>query len=362
MRKLDLAPLTQWITAAALAHPDDLAGHLEQRLALGRRGVRTLLERLQSAQWLVREGTVRHPRWRPGPLRQVVMTYALAGLEEDLPWRHDFAPCFELPAPVRTMVRHAFTELLNNAVDHSGGTQVTVSMRQTPQQLQLLVSDDGCGLFRRIGEHFAIGDPALAMLELAKGRLTSQPARHCGQGLVTICRLADVFDVRANTARFQRRAWGATAWHGMPALPALSERPGTSIYLAISLDTTRTLASVLAALGSEAAGYALERTRVPLNLLVADDSASLVSRAEARRVAARLATFQRAEIDFAGIDDIGHAFAHELFSVFHGAHPEVELVPVSATPHIAAIIRAFGPGSGFGPAAAAGRAGADTVA
>jgi signal transduction histidine kinase len=45
------------------------------------------------------------------------------------------------------MAQHAFTELLNNAIDHSGGTQVTVSMRQTPLHLQLLVSDDGCGLF-----------------------------------------------------------------------------------------------------------------------------------------------------------------------------------------------------------------------
>lgn len=338
MRKLDIAPLTQWITAAVQAHPEDLPAHLQQRLALGRHSVRTLIARLQAAQWLVREGTARRPRWRPGALRQVVQSYALEGLLEDQPWRLDFAPMFELPVQVKRMARHAFTELVNNAIDHSGGTQVTVSMRQTPQQLQLLVSDDGCGLFQRVEASFAIDDPALAMLEIAKGRLTSQPERHCGQGLVATCRLADVFDVRANAARFQRRAWGGTRWHGLPAASALAERPGTTVYMAISLDTTRTLQGVLAELAGSEAGGTFERTSVPLNLLLAGDEAALASRAEAKRVAARLTSFRRAEIDFGGINEIGHAFAHELFSVFRRSHPEVELVPVAAAPRVAAMI------------------------
>ncbi|MCW5632251.1 MAG: DUF4325 domain-containing protein [Rubrivivax sp.] len=339
MAKLELAPVTQWITAAVLAHPHDLVPHLEQRLGASRRSVRTLLERLQAAQWLQRSGSPRRPQWHPGQLRQVVHSYPLAGLMEDLPWRRDFAPCFELPHAVRRMAQHAFTELVNNAIDHSGGTQVTVSMRQTPQQLQLLVSDDGCGLFRRIDEHFAIGDPALAMLELAKGRLTTQPERHCGHGLVSACRVADVFDVRANDARFQRRAWGDAAWQGLPAAPALAGRPGTSVYLAIALDTRRTLQDVIGELASDGLGAAFDRTRVPLTLL-AQGGDPLASRAEARRVAARLAAFRRAEVDFAGIDEIGHAFAHELFTVFRRAHPEVELVPVGAAPRVAAMIGA----------------------
>ena len=68
----------------------------------------------------------------------------------------------------------AFTELLNNAIEHSGGTQVTVSMRQTPQQLQLLVSDDGRGIFDAIGETYQISDPAQAMLLLAQMRRWGQ--------------------------------------------------------------------------------------------------------------------------------------------------------------------------------------------
>ena len=136
-----------------------------------------------AAQWLQRDGMRRDAAYRPGPLRQVVQRYPLAGLQEDLPWQRDFAPCFDLPPNVARMAQHAFTELLNNAIDHSGGTQVTVSVRQTALHLQLLVSDDGVGVFERIQQNFDIADPTLAMLELSKGKLTSAPDRHSGHGL-----------------------------------------------------------------------------------------------------------------------------------------------------------------------------------
>jgi anti-sigma regulatory factor (Ser/Thr protein kinase) len=268
---------------------------------------------------------------------------ALDGLQEDLPWRRDFAPCFELPPTVRRMAQHAFTELLNNAADHSGGSAVTVSMRQTPLQVQLLVSDDGCGLFERIAQSFAIDDPALAMLELSKGKLTSQPERHSGHGLFFTSRLADVFDIHANAAAFQCRSWERRSWRAGRTGPA-STRKGTSIYLAIVLDTPRTLDAVLRAHSSDSAGCDFDRTVVPLHLMHGDSAqeTALASRADAKRVALRLAQFRRAEIDFEGISDIGHGFADELFRVFRHAHPALELVPVGMAPNVAAMVASVG--------------------
>ena len=85
------------------------------------------LKRLVETQWLVREGTIRNATYKPGLLRQVVQRYSLAGLSEDVPWSRDFAPYFNLPDNCRRIAQHAFGELVNNAIDHSGGTQVTVS-------------------------------------------------------------------------------------------------------------------------------------------------------------------------------------------------------------------------------------------
>lgn len=333
MPRPTLASATTWITAAAVAHGDDLIPHVMQRLDISRRRTRRLLDQLASAGWLTVDGSRRKPRHRPGAMRQVVRRYALEGLAEDRPWAQDFAPCFDLRPNVARLAQHAFTELLNNAIDHSGGSGVTVSVRQTGMHLQMLVSDDGCGIFQRIEQAWQIDDPRLAMLELGKGKLTTQPARHLGQGLFYVARAADVFDLHANRHAFQRRP-GHSGWADVRPL----ERQGTSIYLAIALDTTRTLDEVLRSHADE--GYGFEHTEVSLRLLTGS-STWLESRAQARRATARLSAFRRAHLDFSGIDEIGPAFADELFRVYARAHPQVQLVPEAAAPRVAAMIAAM---------------------
>lgn len=39
-------------------------------------------------------------------------------------------------------------------------------------------------------------------------------------------------------------------------------------------------------------------------------------------------------LDFAGIEDIGQAFADELFRVYALAHPQLELVPLNMTAQV----------------------------
>jgi hypothetical protein len=332
MARTDLNSMTQWITAAAVRHPHDLADHVAQRLDVTRRTANNALRRLVASNWLQREGSARKAVFRPGLLRQVARRYALAGLEEDRPWAADFAPFFALSPNVRRMVQHCFCELLNNAIDHSEGESVAVSLRQTPSHVQLLVSDDGRGLFDKIHEAFALDDPALAMLELSKGKLTSQPERHAGRGLFFTSRLADVFDLHANHSAFQRREW-ESGWHAGRPL----KHGGTSVYAAIALDTPRTLESVLAAHSVEPGRLDFDRTVVPLRLL---DSplAGLESRSQARRVAARLSQFRRAEVDFSGVPHIGHGFADELFRVLAAQQPGFELVPINMSPAVATMI------------------------
>jgi len=114
MARLDINSLTLWITAAAAQHPRDLADQVAQRLGVTRRTANTALGRLVQSQWLVRQGTPRKPVFAPGLLRQVARRYALAGLEEDIPWARDFAPHLDLPSEVRRITQHMFCELVNN--------------------------------------------------------------------------------------------------------------------------------------------------------------------------------------------------------------------------------------------------------
>jgi len=333
MARIELAQVTTWITLLARERPADLVRAVAERAGCGPGKARSLVRQLLELGWLQAAGEGRKIRFAPGRLRQIVVRYPLAGLDEDLPWARDFAPHFDLPRNVRQMAQHAFTELLNNAIDHSEGQSVTVSMRQTPAHLQLLVSDDGRGLFDKIREGFEIEDPAMAMLELSKGKLTSAPERHTGRGLYFTSRLADVFDLHANAFAFQHREWDAQSWKQGRAM----RQQGSAIYLAIALDTSRTLDDVMRSASLDARNYSIERTTLPLRLIVNEDT-GLESRAQARRVASRLTEFKQAELDFTGIDHIGQGFADELFRVFGRNQSAVQLVVKNASPRVTAMI------------------------
>lgn len=333
MARIDLNQVTTWITRLAEDRPSDLPKALAEKAGCGIGRARALVKQLVGLGWVNASGVGRKAQYSPGRLRQIVQRYPLVGLDEDLPWSRDFAPHFEMPKNVRQLMQHAFTELLNNAIDHSDGQSVTVSMRQTPAHLQLLISDDGRGLFDKIRESFQIEDPAMAMLELSKGKLTSSPERHTGRGLYFTSRLADVFDLHANAVAFQHREWDPRSWKQGRAM----RQQGSAIYLAISVDTARTLDDVMRSASIDAQGYAIERTTLPLRLITNDDVA-LESRAQARRVAARLTEFKQAELDFTGIDHIGQGFADELFRVFGRNQSQVQLVVKNASPRVNAMI------------------------
>lgn len=69
------------------------------------------------------------------------------------------------------------------------------------------------------------------------------------------------------------------------------------------------------------------------------EEGTLVTRSQAKRVAHRFERFKRVELDFAGVSDIGQAFADELFRVFAAAHPTIRITPISTEPAVAQMIR-----------------------
>jgi anti-sigma regulatory factor (Ser/Thr protein kinase) len=329
----DLATVTPRITALAHAHPEDLPRALAGEFNVGLPTARRWLRQLAELGWVRRSGPANRPHYQAGSLRQAVHRYALDGLDEDRPWRTDFAPYVNLPASVAAMIQYAFTELVNNAIDHSEGTQVTVSLRQTATQVQLLVSDNGRGLFDKIREGFDIDDPALALLELSKGRLTSQPDRHTGRGLFYAARMADVLDLHANAVAFQHREWAPQQWVRARA----AQGSGSAIYMAILLDTQRTLDQVMRSASVDGQNYNIEHIVLPMRLLT-NELVALESRAQARRVAARLESLREASLDFSGVERIGQGFADELFRVIPRQQSGLRLQVCHANTHVQAMI------------------------
>jgi len=85
--------------------------------------------------------------------------------------------------------------------------------------------------------------------------------------------------------------------------------------------------------------YAFSRTRVLVALAKLSHGKKLVSRSQAKRVMARLERFTEVVLDFEGIEEIGPAFADEIFRVFRTEHPETHITLINSTDEVLRMIR-----------------------
>ena len=60
----------------------------------------------------------------------------------------------------------------------------------------------------------------------------------------------------------------------------------------------------------------------------------LISRSQAKRLIARFDRFKIVILDFNAVNEVGQAFADELFRVYANAHQQVELTPINMTEQV----------------------------
>ena len=259
--------------------------------------------------------------------------YALEGLQEDHVWREVSAA---LPAiggaerNVRSILTYAFTEMLNNAIDHSQGEEARV-MAWTRDPFAFEVHDDGVGVYRHLRERLGLEDDLAALQQLAKGRETTAPERHTGEGIFFTSRAVDRFELDANRLR-----WIVDTSRQDHAIGEAPDHPGTRVRWEVDPATPRTLEEVFTPF-VDADSLRFERTVVPLRLFETEDR--FVSRAEAKRLGRDLERFREAVLDFSGIDEVGQGFVDEMFRVWARDHPQTRLVPINMSPVVERIVR-----------------------
>lgn len=331
--KLNPFAVRRWAIQAVLdGQGASLSRALCERFSVTRMSAVRALKNLVGEGWLESSGGTR-PVFRLGRNRFYVKTYPLPGIDEGMAWLHDFAPIFDvLPKNIADIAEHGFTELVNNANDHSEGTAVTVLMSAKDGLLTLLLMDDGVGIFEKITKALNLPDRRLAILELSKGKFTTDPSKHSGEGIFFTSRMFDQFQIEANDLHYDHDVRDTHDW----LLEMKRPDTGTLLYMSIPLDSTRTTREVFDTY-SGGEDYGFEKTVVPVRLAKIGNE-NLVSRSQAKRLVARFDGFKTVLLDFTDVDDIGQAFADEVFRVFAMLHPNIEIIPVSAAPAVQQMI------------------------
>jgi anti-sigma regulatory factor (Ser/Thr protein kinase) len=242
----------------------------------------------------------------------------------------------DLPAHLRNLVAIGFTEMVNNAIDHSQATHLCLAVHVAQGQIEVAVMDDGIGVFRNIAQAMNLFDDRLAILELAKGKYTTASSGHSGMGVFVTSRLFDRFVIRSQGLSYAPRGDLRFGW-----LDEAEFHAGSVVLMAIAQNATRTAHDVYAKYfdPEELGGEAFHTTEVPVKL--AQLSSQLISRSQGKWVTERATEFKTVVLDFEGVDSMGQGFCDEVFRVFASAHPEVTLKVSNQVPAVQQAMRMF---------------------
>lgn len=313
------------------AHPSDIVGVTAAKFGCSRQAVHEHMHRLIEQGAIEHTGARRTPTYKLAQLEARRWTYPLGrDLAESDIWERDIYPELQaLPKNVLGIWQHGLTEMVNNAIDHSGGTTLTITLERTAATTTILVHDDGIGIFRKIQGELDLVDERLAIFELSKGKLTTDPARHSGEGIFFTSRMMDEFAILAGGLFFDHRRGEDRDWLTEREQP----KDGTLVQMRLSNHTSRSTKKVFDEFSSKDGAYTFSKTVVPVKLAKIGP-AQLISRSQAKRLMARVDLFETVVFDFNGVDEIGQAFADEIFRVYANAHPDIQMPVVNATKQI----------------------------
>jgi len=215
---------------------------------------------------------------------------------------------------------YAFTQMLNNAIDHSESGTVVISVWITEAQWSFEIKDFGVGVFAKLVEGLRLGSELEALQELSKGKRTTSPKFHTGEGIFFTSKLVDFFRLASSGVR-----WTVDNLRHDQALGVVPPEPGTTVECRVDPNTDRSTTEVFRQFSEE---HESVRTRPSVKLF--EIGTPFVSRSEARRLLDGLdEDFEIVEVDFTGVTDVGQGFVDELLRVWPSTHPNKRVIPVN---------------------------------
>lgn len=310
------------------------AGEVASVVGVSRQAAHRHLVALVAAGQLRVEGRGRAVRYRGASSLPFSRRYPRA-IAEDRVWTElaaDLPVLVKLGLEARNVFQYAFTEMLNNAIEHSGSREIEVKIEAIPRGLAFEIIDEGRGAFANLRRTLRLPSEVDALAQLSKGKLTTLPAGHTGEGIFFTSKVADRFTLESGSLR-----WEVDNARGDIGVGQIPNRRGTRVRFEASTKVRRKLADVFAAFTDD---LEFAKTRVVIKLFAI--GTRFVSRSEARRVAVGLDRFREVVFDYREVEEVGQGFVDELYRVWARVHPDIKLTSVGANSAVAFMLRRGG--------------------
>ena len=317
-------------------HDSATSRDLCNSLNISRQAVNVHMRELINSGRVVKAGSTRAAYYylaeRVPQADEYQKTFSLNGLDESHIYEQ-VAITLNLNSALRdnleSVVNYAFTEMLNNAIDHSAAKKCHVRVKLDAASLNFEILDRGIGVFESIAEKLELEDEHAAMIELIKGKTTTMPEAHSGEGIFFTSKAADKFSLQSHSIKID---WDRA--RDDVFVSKTRYQKGTRVNFQLRRDSRTKLESVFAEFAPEEYDYQFLKTKVQIKLLKTE----YISRSEARRLLLNLDKFSEIELDFKGVAQMGQGFADEVFRIFATKHPQIKIHAVNTDSVIEAMI------------------------
>jgi anti-sigma regulatory factor (Ser/Thr protein kinase) len=305
------------------------SGDLARVAGVSRQSAHATLAALVSAGNATPVGAGRGAHYVPADA--LSFNWQTAGLEEHLVWEELRAQhsVSGLSANAEAVLGYSVSEMVNNVIDHSGSDILVTRVSRDSDDVVVVVEDVGIGVFERIRMAKNLPDALSALEQLSKGKLTTDPERHTGEGIFFTSKMVDRFTIRANGIE-----WTVDNAVSDFAVGVSGQIVGSQVVLRHAADSDTRIEDVF---GEYTTDFSFDTTQVVVRLF--ERGEVFVSRSEARRIATGLDVFARVIVDFRGVLRVGQGFVDELFRVWASQHPSTRLEPVVMNEAVSFMVR-----------------------
>lgn len=240
---------------------------------------------------------------------------------EDVEGRAQFRQL--LPENLRSIFEYAFSEMLNNAIEHSKSENIEVDVEKRGDHLVFWINDFGIGVFRNVMQKRHLKNELEAIQDLLKGKTTTLPQAHSGEGIFFTSKVADIFSLES----FGQKLIIDNLLKDTFIEEAKPSKRGTKVFFQISCNSQKHLNDIFKEYQTDPSEYGFDKTEIQIKLYTL--GTVHVSRSQARRVLSGLEKFRSIILDFDQVPTIGQAFADEIFRVFKNKHPDIQMTPAN---------------------------------
>jgi anti-sigma regulatory factor (Ser/Thr protein kinase) len=308
------------------------------RFGVSRQYVSKLLSSLVEHKMLIKIGSTRsafyttekflqkNPKFVPNSYSKILTNKNLEEhrIFDDI--EKQFLPVLKISENIKSIFEYAFSEMLNNAIEHSASKKIKIFVSLNNNVLGFIVDDFGIGVFRNIMQKKSLNSEIEAIQELLKGKTTTASKLHSGEGIFFTSKVGDEFTLDSYGYQFIAN----NVIKDIFIKKVNGQKRGTKVIFKININDKHHLNDIFkkyANTGQNSGDYGFDKTEIKVRLYII--GGVHISRSQARRVLSGLEKFKLIIMDYDKVPTVGQAFADEIYRVFKNKRPDIRVQDIN---------------------------------